>query len=197
MTETNHADAGIAIGDRAPRVALKDEDGGVIELASLWRATDNGLALVFLRHFGCMFCKEHAKQLERDHERVRHRGYGLVAIGVGTPARAAKFKRDLDLPFVVLGDWERVAYRAFGLADAPVTDFLNPALYGAGLRALLKGNLPSAPSGDVAQLPGSFVIAPNGEVLAAHAGAHAGDNAVVETLLDEADRYRTARAASR
>jgi peroxiredoxin len=177
----------VSVGEHAPEVALPVDDGPPIQLSSLWRAADRGLVLIFLRHFGCLFCKQEAKRLAHDHQRFVDVGLSIVAVGVGTPARAARFARDHDLPFPVFGDWDLVAYRAFGLGRATVSGFFNPAVYRAGLRAVLGGNLPGPPTGDTAQLPGAFVIDPSGIVRFAHVGTHPGDNPTTDALLAAAN----------
>lgn len=177
------AKSAIRVGDWAPDVALPVEHGLPVQLSSLWRSAERGLVVVFLRHFGCLFCKQEAKRLAHDHERFVEAGLSVVAIGVGTPARAGKFARDHELPFPVFGDWDLGSYRAFGLGRATASGFFNPAAHHAGLRAVLRGNLPGLPTGDTAQLPGAFVIDPSGIVRVAHIGAHAGDNPTTGELL--------------
>lgn len=177
------AKSAIEVGKQAPDVALPADGGSPVHLSTLWRSANRGLVLVFLRHFGCLFCKQEAKRLAHDHPRFMDAGLSVVAIGVGTPARAAKFVRDYDLPFPVFGDWDLDSYRAFGLGRASVSGFFNPAVYRAGLGAILGGNLPGPPTGDTAQLPGAFVIDPSGIVRFAHIGAHPGDNPTTDELL--------------
>src|SRR4051794_29025441 len=102
-------------GDRAPDIALSAADGSSTTLSQLIAKSRNGVVLVFLRHFGCIFCREHALQLKRDYVRIRELGYDIVAIGHGTPARATKFAVDLELPFSVFADRELSTYATFGL----------------------------------------------------------------------------------
>jgi peroxiredoxin len=183
------AKSAIGVGDRAPDATLPVEGGSPVNLSSLWRSADRGLVLVLLRHFGCLFCKQEAKRLAHAHRRFADAGLTVAVIGVGTPARAARFARDHELPFPVFGDWDLDAYRAFGLGRATASGFLNPAVYRAGLRAVLGGNLPGPPTGDTAQLPGAFVIDPSGIVRFASIGAHPGDNPTTEALLAAIDDH--------
>ena len=81
------------IGGLATRLApivLQDADGRPVRLGALW--ADAPAALVFLRHYGCVFCREHVAQL-RDHEaEFRARGARLAAIGLGDLAYARSFR---------------------------------------------------------------------------------------------------------
>ncbi len=172
----------LAIGDAAPDVAVPTE-GASIQLGDSWRATDRGLMLLFLRHFGCMFCRQQVTRFRDRYDEIRSLGFDLLAIGNGTPARAASFRLEFELPFRVLGDRARFAYGAYGVELAPVTDFFKPALYVAGVRALAAGHLPGRPQGDTAQLPGAFVIDRAGIVRFARYAEHAGDFATADEMV--------------
>jgi peroxiredoxin len=175
-------------GDRAPEVTLPLESGGSYRLAEGWSQSERGLALLLLRHFGCMFCREQVKAFRDRFSEITARGVTLIAVGNGTPRRAARFQAELELPFLVLGDREAVAYEAFGVGRAPLSDLLRPGLYRAGLRALAGGNLPRPPQGDASQLPGAFLVDPDGIVRWAQRASHAGDTATVDAVLAAIDR---------
>lgn len=111
----------------------------------------------------------------------------MVAIGQGTGERSAAFRREHDLPFVVLGDPERAGYAAFGLRRGTVLDMLRPSLVLAGIRATVAGARQSTTEGDPMQMPGTFVIDRGGIVRYAHPGAHAGDTPTASELLRAID----------
>src|ERR1700690_3132613 len=96
-------------------IPLPDCDGQPIRLGSLWA---NGPAVVvFLRHYGCIFCREHVAQL-RDHEPVfRNKGASLAAIGLGDLRYAQIFRDESGITFPLLVDERRRAYRAAGLRN--------------------------------------------------------------------------------
>ncbi len=60
------------------RLKVLDVNDRAIELGSLWR--DRTAVLVFLRHFGCLHCREHVVQLLGDVEAVRAAGAELYVI---------------------------------------------------------------------------------------------------------------------
>jgi peroxiredoxin len=139
--------------------------------------------LVFLRHFGCMFCRDLATQLRESHDEFRDRGYQVVAIGQGTPLRSAKFRADYRLPFPVLGDPGLESYRLYGLTTGSFGGFLQPKAYKAGVRAMLHGIFPGRPDGDINQNPGVFLIDRNGSILRQQVGKHAGDFPTAREIL--------------
>lgn len=147
-------------GDAAPEVTFLDVDGNPMALRALYAAApvQRGLALVFLRHFGCPFCKEHAQELNRQRDGFDAVGVDIVMIGTGTPEQADAFRQDLGLRNRVLIDPGRAAYRAFGLVEAPLRSLLDPRVLAGGARAAIKGYLPQRPQGRPLQLQGQFLI---------------------------------------
>lgn len=127
--------------------------------------------------------------MRRDHDQFMRRGYDVVVIGHGTPARARKFQADLNLPFPILGDWDQQGYAAFGLGRAGLSDMLRPAMYLSGLRATLAGSRQGRTDGDPAQLPGTFILDHGGIVRYAKPAAHAGDLASTTDLLAWIDAH--------
>jgi len=162
-------------------------DGNEIRLSELWSSAEKGIVLVFLRHFGCLFCRDHAAQLRKHYDDFRARGFEVVAIGQGTPARSEKFQQDYSLPFPVLGDRARESYRRYGLTSTALGSFLEPRAYVSGIRSLLHGKLPGLPDGDVSQNPGTFLIDRSGHILRAQIGQHAGDFPFAAEILQWID----------
>ena len=121
------------------------------------------------------------------HGELTERGYDVVAVGQGTGSRSAAFQREHDLPFVVLGDPERVGYAAFGLKRGSALRMLNPSMVIAGIKATLGGARQSATEGDPLQMPGTFLFDRDGIVRYAHPGAHAGDTPSTQELLNAID----------
>ena len=149
-------------GDFAPDVTLRDADGAEGLLSDLWTRTPRGLVLIFLRHFGCPFCREQATQLRRDYDRFGAAGLHLVAVGQGTPEEGARFQRRLKLPYPILVDTDRAAYAAYGLREGTAGEMSGPAVGIAFFRSLLRGHLPGSwrvgAGGSVMQLHGEFLI---------------------------------------
>lgn len=183
----------VAPGDAAPDATLLTVENRTVALASFWSGSRNGIALIFLRHFGCPFCKEHARELHRHRDAFGEAGVGIVMIGPGTPAEAAAFIDALGLADPVLTDRDRSAYRAFGLGRAPVRSLLDPRVIAGGVRAATRGFLPRTSSGDPLQLQGQFLIDRGGIIRSATRPRLMSDIPSATALLAEAESLTAAR----
>src|SRR3954449_5616047 len=90
--------------------SLSDATGTKHRLGDLW--DDKPVVLVFLRHFGCLHCREHAVELRDRYDDLRAKGIELVAIGTGDQRYAGAFVRDEKIPYLVLVDGDAKAARA-------------------------------------------------------------------------------------
>ena len=114
----------------------------------------------------------------------------MVAIGLGTVQRAAKFKQDNELPYVVLADREQLGYQAYGLGKAGLSDIFKPDLILSGVRAFKAGARQGKGSGDPSQLPGTFIVDPAGMIQYAKPAKIASDLAATAELLSWIDHSR-------
>lgn len=171
----------------APDVTVLTVEYQPVALSGLWSVSHHGLALVFLRHFGCPFCKEHARELHRRRTGFGDAGVEIVMIGPGTPAEAAAFVAELGLRDPVLTDPDRSAYRAYGLAEAPIRSLLDPRIIAGGVRAAVKGFLPRMSSGNPLQLQGQFLIDRHGIIRSATRPRLMSDIPSARALLAEAE----------
>ena len=97
-------------------------------------------------------------------------GANVAVIGMGEPARAARYAHEQSIRCPVLADPNRTIYRAYGLLqgdtphilfDAPDEFLRREPAAGAGLQESRLGT-PRALVDDPWQLPGDFVVAPGG-----------------------------------
>lgn len=170
----------LTAGDAAPDVCLTDPRGEPLALASLWNG--HPAVLVFVRHFGCPLCREQLLDIAREFSRFERAGAQVAAVGMGSAEEAGDLQRKLALPFTVLSDPDRRAYRAFGLQRGTWWQVSGPAVWAAGAKALWRGGI-GIPRGDVFQLSGEFVIESGGTIRYAHRPQNSADQAGVETLL--------------
>lgn len=152
---------GMAPGDPAPDLTLLSEMGAQVALRDLWARAPRGLALVFIRSFGSPFARYHMAVLRDTQARFDEEGVRVAIVGMGRPEASARFRRRYDLPFPVLADPDRTAYRAYGLGEGPVLGW--PELTG-GFRLAMHGVLPGLRAGDARQLAGDFLIDRDGIV---------------------------------
>ena len=122
-------------------------------------------------------------------DRVERTGRAAVFVVHDHPERVrAGLLRDLDLPWPVLVDLDRVAYHAWGLRRAAFrTVWLDPRVWGRYARLLLAGQRLQRLGRDSLQLGGDFVIGPDGVVTWARP-QRADDRPPVGVLLDELER---------
>ncbi len=111
----------------------------------------------------------------------------VVAVSPAFGAMCEILCSRLGLFFPCLGDPEGRAYDAYGLPRGRMSQLLNFHTIALGARALLRGHLPRAPSGDPYRLPGAFIIARGGTVRWAWRGRDAADHPGAAGLLTALD----------
>lgn len=161
---------------------LADTEGRPARLSDLWQ--DKPLVLVFVRHFGCIFCREHLALLKQAYPRFVDAGGQIVCVGQGphTVAKAIHILLGLPFPLLTCGD-DLAVFRAWGLQRASWAQIFSPATFAGALRAMLHGHKQSGVVGDGAQKAGSFVIDRRGTVRFAYRNKGLADHASNEDLL--------------
>ncbi|MGH2915320.1 MAG: SelL-related redox protein [Solirubrobacteraceae bacterium] len=173
--------ARLQTGDRFPPLRVETVDGPQ-RLADRWR--DGPLVISFMRHFGCTFCREHLEHLRARYAEITDAGADVVAVFHYGAQAARDFCDARELPFGCVGDPLRAAY-----ADLDIGRGRGRELYGWGVvrRALpayrTAGGTRGPQGGDIAQLPGTFVVASSGRVTLAHYARNAADNPSMATIL--------------
>jgi peroxiredoxin len=117
------------------------------------------------------------------HEDFRKAGADVVAVFQYRAEPTYNFCRKRGVPFDCLGDPQREAYHAVGLERGSAREHVGPQLAKGFLRAARHGALPGRPVGDVAQRPGTFVVAQDGTVAFAHYNKDSSDNPDTGELL--------------
>jgi hypothetical protein len=109
--------------------------------------------LVFLRHFGCIFCREAVADLRAASEGDARFPRTLFFFQ-GTPTEGRAFMRR-DWPGMrAVADPDGEMYDAFGIERAGLVKALGPPVWRARRRALAKGHENGPRSGDVWRMPG-------------------------------------------
>jgi peroxiredoxin len=124
--------------------------------------------------------------LRDNRDRLEKAGLRTLLVGMGTPQKSEAFRQEFDLPFPLVSDPDRKLYRAFDLKRMSTLGFLSPRLARKGIGAMVRGHSMGAPQGDVKQLPGVFIIDPDGRVVFSHYAADPSDHPQIETLLTAA-----------
>lgn len=135
-------------------ITNKDND-----LDSLSRS--NPVILVFLRHFGCIFCKEALHDLAEKKAELAYKKIKLVFVHMTNLAMADKFFREFQFENPEhISDPECSIYQQFGLAKGKLNQLfgLNTWVRGFQISRNLSHHMSVKQIGDSFQMPGIFVL---------------------------------------
>ncbi len=161
--------------------SLSDATGAKHRLGDLW--DDKPVVLVFLRHFGCLHCREHAVLLRDRYDDVKAAGADIVAIGTGDQRYAEAFARDEKIPFLVLVDDDAVAARAASIKTLNWYQLLHPRTWKATWQASRRGHHVHKPGMRVKQIGATFVIGAGDKVRYEHMDSDSTDHADIDQLV--------------
>jgi len=168
--------------DALAEICLPDQDGNPVRVRDLWR--DGPAAIVWLRQFGCPFCRAHAVELNRARDRFTAAGARLVLIGQGTPDDASRFRTRFRIELPILTDVDRVTYLWAGTKIATLDELIGPVVVARGLLRMARRRVVIGHNtADEAQLGGSIVLAADGRLVFAHISDDASDVAPPADLL--------------
>ena len=170
------------VGGPAPDARLTDTEGRAVQLSEVWTAQPT--VLVFLRHFGCTFCREQVALLRREYARFREAGAEVVCIAQGDPKTGKAFSIFFDLPFPLLVCGADLSvYGAYGLERGTLGQLFGINSWTRGVRATFRGHFIGKLVGDGFQMPGAFVVDRAGTIRFAHRHTEATDHPDTEALL--------------
>ena len=150
------------------------------------------LFLVFLRHFGCTFCREALSDLKGIREWLTESGARLVLVHMSSDEEGRDFIKGYGLDTATqISDPERVLYRAFALRRGRPAQLFGWKVWKRGWEAGVKaGHGVGWLRGDGAQMPGAFMIW-NGHIVGQFIHETAADRpdyvALAEEGVDSAD----------
>jgi peroxiredoxin len=184
----------LSAGVPAPDVLLQSADDTQVQLAQFWRHTP--VVIFFVRHVGCVFCREQVRTLAQRYDDIRARGAEVVAIIPTDTINAARFARSMRLPYPVLCDMPRRAFAAFGLYETTIGELAQPEVLLRTARQFARGNIPAVSpfSSSLTQLGGVFIIDSDGIVRLGHAATPVFTYPAVETCLAVLDSMQVVRA---
>lgn len=121
---------------------------------------EHPVLLVFLRHFGCIFCKEALKDLSSKRDQLEKRGIKLVFVHMATNEQADEYFSQYDLTaFYSISDPDCNVYSDFGLIKGNFGQLFGLTVMIRGIQANANGNAFSLKQiGDGFQMPGIFFI---------------------------------------
>ena len=161
-------------------LASTSDEGASISLGDLCK--DRSHALVFLRHFGCIFCRYQVAQLRSDPHLPIH----FVCQEGWQEAKA--FRERMRSPHPFLSDPTRSLYDTFGFPAGTLGQHVNFHTLVVGARAMSQGIFQGKPTSNPTQLGGLVVLSKGGEVNQVRVAKDAADivtAADLRTVLQE------------
>jgi peroxiredoxin len=162
---------------RAPYAIVNLDSGESVGLETLYQ--DRPLALVFMRHYGCVFCREQLASLRE------FKDENIVLVGMGDQKETAEFRRRMEVPQKMISDPTKTLFQQFGLRRASFGQFVNPRVVKRGISALRAGHREGLPNADPFQLAGVFILNQDGEVLFEHRSSDASDTLLGPAIATE------------
>jgi hypothetical protein len=139
--------------------------------------------LVFLRHFGCIFCRETIADLRQAAE-ADPEFPSVLFFTQGTSIEGRAFLRRYWPRARAVSDPNLGFYEAFEVRRAGWIEALGPKVFAARSRAVAKGHENGPRSGDVWRMPGIFLVE-DARILWRFEPEHAADHPDFATLMDQ------------
>lgn len=129
-------------------------------------SNEKPVLLVFLRFFGCSFCRESISDIAKRRKKLEAQGFHIVFVHMADNVEIAEkfFKRYKLFPIDHISDPEMLYYKAFGLGRTSPKQLLGLMNWIRGFQATVlegHGGDPSMDNpelGDGFQMPGVFVL---------------------------------------
>lgn len=102
----------LQIGERAPELLGKDENGRELRLSDF---AGRKLVLYFYPKDATPGCTSQACSLRDNYERMLAKGYAVVGVSVQDARSHQKFKEKFQLPFPLIADTDHRLVEAFGV----------------------------------------------------------------------------------
>lgn len=127
-------------------------------------ANKQPVLLVFLRHFGCSFCREAISDISKLKKRLEQKNVRIVLVHLSNDSKIAEqfFKKYKLWPVTYIDDPERKIYSAFGLGRGTPQQLFGLMNWIRGFQAgVIEGHgfaYQGEEMGDGFQMPGIFVL---------------------------------------
>lgn len=123
-------------------------------------ASEQKVLLVFLRHFGCTFCRETMEDLASVRRDIEYAGVKIVIVHMVKPEMAADMLKLYNLDDIShISDPAQHLYNRFGMHKVGFRAFFGiKNWWRAFIAGVVKGHLVGKPAGDPFQMPGVILF---------------------------------------
>ncbi len=158
---------------------VTDNGNSVIEFSQ-----NHTVMMVFLRHFGCVFCREALKDISAQRLNWENEGTKIILVHPSTKEEGDKYLSQFNLLDIeTIADPNCVWYERFGLAKGNFSQLFGLQTIIRGFELAAKGTLPTLKQvGDGFQMPGIFLIKA-GQIRDKYIHKSASDRPDYESLL--------------
>lgn len=127
---------------------------------------DHSVLLVFIRHFGCIFCRETVSEMAKIEKAIAGKKLTIVFVHMSDPSYGDEFfSKYYDHPVHHVSDPGRALYKSLNLRRGTFNQIFGPITLMRGLYVgLTKGHWLGAIEGDYLQLGGVFILS-NGQIV--------------------------------
>lgn len=127
------------------------------------------ILLVFVRHFGCTFCRETVSEIAKLEKSIQGKKLTPVFVHMSDPAFGDQFfAQYYTHPVAHISDPQRFLYKSLGLKRGTLLQLFGPRAWIRGLWAgVFKGHGVGAFEGDYLQLGGYFILS-RGQIVFEH-----------------------------
>ncbi|MEM7102693.1 MAG: peroxiredoxin-like family protein [Bacteroidota bacterium] len=141
--------------------------------------------LIFLRHFGCTFCREALAEIAKKKTKIESEGVEIVFVHMSDKENADKYFKRYGLEGALhICDPKCLFYQSFGLVKGSFNQLFGLQVWMRGLDAgVLKGHGIGNYIGDGFQMPGVFMIF-KGEIRESFIHKYASDRPNYEQLAN-------------
>jgi hypothetical protein len=118
------------------------------------------LMLVFLRHFGCTFCRETLADIARQKDAIAATGAQVAFVHMSEPSDADRWFEHYDVADMTrISDPQKHLYRLFALEEGSLNQLAHPRVWWPWFRtAVIGGHGAGAAGPHWRQLSGVFIV---------------------------------------
>ena len=173
----------LAVGEKMPQFKYDTAYESNVSIADTVKRVEGNTAVVFLRYIGCTLCQYNLHHYTTHYSAIAETNGQLLIVFQSDPALVRDDIKDANVPFDIICDPTQGLYKQFELDSAPSKE----ALFDEEGREFLKkikseGFKHGKYEGNETQLPGTFVVDGDLNIVYAHYGVLANDVPTAEEL---------------